>query len=69
MRPNLLFPPGPQEIGTLRIHELVRDYPELGPALEREGVSLGDDGVKCLAEIDAGTDGSEGLLAVLRWRE
>ena len=54
MRLTLLPAPGPGEVETLGVHELVRDYPELLPALARDGMSLQSMGAGCLGAGSGG---------------
>jgi hypothetical protein len=69
MKLSLLPPPRPGELETLRIHELVRDYPELLPSLLREGRSLQSTGAECLGVNTVGVEGAKELLAVVAWRK
>jgi hypothetical protein len=62
-------PPAPDELRALRVHEAVRDYPELLPHLAPPGGVMGDLGANLLSEVISGVPGGEtGILSLLSWR-
>ena len=62
-------PPAPEEFRGLRVHEAVRDYPELLPHLMPYGDAAKDSGARLLSEVMAEVPGGEaGLLSLLSWR-
>ncbi len=64
-----LPPPSPGELREGRIHEVIRDYPELLPLLEEYGVVAGREGSVPLKELPKwGEELEEAILSALRWR-
>ena len=70
MRIRPLLPPSEEELRSRRVHELIRDYPELLPFLAAHGVDAGKDGGRTLPEI-LPSDGAwmEEVRGVVRWRQ
>lgn len=69
MKSSFPPPPAPEELRALRVHEAVRDYPELLPALAPPGGVLGARGSAPLSEVIPEVPGGEaGLLSLLSWR-
>ena len=68
MRLPFLPPPDPGEFAVRKVHELVRDYPELIPTLEMSGVSFQRDGANSTVEGVVGNGDLEGLMAAVAWR-
>lgn len=70
MKVSPLPPPSPEGLRSLRVHEAVRDYPELRPLLGSLGVKAGESGDTILGDLFS-SDAPElpELLEVLRWRE
>jgi hypothetical protein len=69
LRVSPLPPPSPEALRSLRVHEAVRDYPELRPLLGSLGVKAGESGDIVLGDL-LPSDAPElpGLLEVMRWR-
>ena len=69
MRLSVLPLPSREEIRFLRVHELLRDYPEALPFLEGRGIDPRRDGGKTLAQLLPPSElwWSE-LTSELRWR-
>jgi len=66
----LLPPPAEGDLRNRRIHELVRDYPELVRPLEALGVDLGEAGAERLSSVLGEEDAwIQPLLEQVRWRE
>jgi len=65
-----LLPPLPtEELRSLRVHELVRDYPELRFTFQALGVNVGGAGGRVLGDILAPDGPAFGkILDELRWR-
>jgi hypothetical protein len=62
-------PPGADELRNLRVHEAVRDYPELLPMLMAPGGAADALGATPVSEVMSQVPGGEGeLLARLSWR-
>ncbi len=51
MRLAPLPPPSEEALGTRRIHELIRDYPELLATIVALGVDVGEAGNETLPEV------------------
>jgi hypothetical protein len=69
MKPPLLPPPAPEDLRDLRIHEAVRDYPELLPLLAPPGDAMEERGASLLSEVMSEVPGGEaGVLSLLSWR-
>ena len=69
MRATFPSPPSKEELRSTRVHELIRDYPELLLPFRKLGVDPGEDGYKALSEILPGDrDWVDGLLEEVRWR-
>jgi len=70
MRLSVLPPPSSQDVRSSRVHELLRDYPELAPLLEARGIDLRECGGKYFLEaLPADEPVLSALMAELRWRE
>lgn len=70
MRIEPLPPPGARDLRERRIHELVRDYPELVRPLEALGIDVGEAGAEPLSSVlGEGDTWVPALLEHLRWRE
>lgn len=69
VRLSLLPPPPTEELRALRVHEIVRDYPELRFTLQDLGVNAGGAGGRVLGDVLA-SDGPalRKMLDELRWR-
>ena len=69
MRLDILPPPTEEALGSLRVHEVIRDYPELLPSLLPLGKNAVELGGMVLGEIFPPGDPRLGrLLAELAWR-
>lgn len=69
MRATFPSPPSEEELRSTRVHELIRDYPELLLPFRNLGIDPGEDGYKALSEILPGDEGCvDGLLQEVRWR-
>lgn len=68
MRHSFTEPPSTvEDLGALRVHEAVRDYPELLPVLRDLGVDLPEGGCALLGDVTPPGQRRE-LLAALAWR-
>jgi len=65
----VLPPPSIEEIRFLRVHELLRDYPEVLPLLEGRGIDARRDGGKTLSQLLPPSEPwLPELMSELRWR-
>ena len=69
MRLSLLPPPSTEELSSFRIHEVVRDYPELRPILRAFGMDEEGTGRAVLGDLLSPVAPELArLLEELRWR-
>jgi hypothetical protein len=68
MRLSFLPPPEPDELWGRKVHELVRDFPEVIPVLGASGISIQRDGGNTPAGSVVGDGDLERLLAAVAWR-
>ena len=69
MRLSLLSPPSPEELENSRLLELVRDFPELVPALLEAGINPGEHATLTWREaVTQELEGREGPASLLAWR-
>lgn len=70
MRIPVLPPPSIEDLRVRRIHELVRDYPELVKPMEALGIDCGAAGTHTLPVVLPGREESWAprLLEEVRWR-
>lgn len=69
MRLSVLPMPSSEEIQFLRLHELLRDYPEVMAFLEGRGIDPRRDGGKTLAQLLPPDElWLPELMSELRWR-
>jgi hypothetical protein len=67
--PPFPSPPALEELRGLRVHEAVRDYPELLPHLTPTGNAMEEGGVRLVSQVAPEVPGGEGeLLLLLAWR-
>ena len=69
MRLPYLAPPTRDELRDLRVHELVRDYPELLPFLSPREKGAGGSGTTLLSDDSGSEVKIEELVEILSWRE
>ncbi len=69
MRLSLLVPPPPQELENHRLLELVRDFPELVPALLQLGIHPGERATLSWREVvTPELERREEISSALAWR-
>jgi len=70
MTPEVLGKPSEEELRTSRVHELVRDYPELLAVLSERDVDPGEGGALTMSEVIPGGGLWVGeVMARLAWRD
>jgi len=69
MRLSLLPAPGESQLHLMKVHEVIRDYPELLPVLESIGLDPGEVGGSTMTSV-LPADGSwvPLVLETLNWR-
>jgi len=69
VRLDLLPPPTEEMLRFLRVHEVIRDYPELLPFLLSLGIDARESGGRVMGEVfTTGGPPLGALLAELAWR-
>ncbi|MGW8266733.1 MAG: hypothetical protein ACWGSQ_10215 [Longimicrobiales bacterium] len=69
LRLSPLPPRSGEELRSLRVHEVVRDYPELRSTLHSLGVDVGEAGGQVLGDLfSPDAPGLQRLLEELGWR-